>query len=193
MSSNTKFPKIALTGLSGAGKSEVARILREQYGYTEDYLSKTLKTVVELVFGASHDQTHLAELKNVVIPELGVSPRDLLTKIGTELFREELFRQLPNLKLRGGSPWIHSLLVRLDNIKNTPVVISDVRFPDEEKALREAGFIIIEVVRKNQIVDKKINAHSSEQQVIKSDYQLVNPGDSLEALAQQVQQLVQLD
>lgn len=148
---------IALSGCKGSGKSTLANHLKEN-GYTELTFAEPLKQLIITLFGIDPSWVYDPNKKETIIPDLGVSGRELCQVIGTELFRKGLNDYLPNLKLRGGNIWIHSMLSQLDKT-NGNIVISDCRFPDEYQALHSAGFKCLEVIRPTNVVD----THSSEQ------------------------------
>lgn len=80
------------------------------------------------------------------------TPRMLLQQIGTDLFRNQLH---PNT-------WVNATMSEYDPkepTNNYPYwVISDVRFPNEAKAIKERGGILIKLIRD----DAPISDHSSE-------------------------------
>jgi hypothetical protein len=165
--------RVALTGAKGSGKSTMSEHL-VACGYTELAFAELLKKMIIAILGVDSKWVYDPEFKETVIPELGVSGRELCQVIGTECFRETLNRCLPQLRLRGGSIWIHALLSALDRVPaEQNVVVSDCRFPDEYRALRAAGFTTYEVVR--QVEQNCFNKHASEQGCPHDD-QLVNAG-----------------
>lgn len=140
--------RIALSGFKGSGKSTFSDHLVTK-GYHELAFAEPLKQMVINLFGIDPKWVYNAEYKETVIPELGVSGRDLCQVIGTELFRDALMKHLPTLKLRGGSIWTHALLSELDR-QSGDVVVSDCRFNNEYDVLHNNGFTVLKIERTTQ-------------------------------------------
>ena len=148
---------VGLCGAKGSGKSTVAAHLCRAHGYEEVTFAGPLKAICGIVFDLSPEQLD-GSLKEALDPRLGVSPREILQAVGTELFRVALPEALPGLHLRGGdpredaprvSPWIHAACVRVRELMEggKRVVISDARFPDEIEALRRLGAFVVRIDR----------------------------------------------
>lgn len=90
------MPRLAFTGLAGSGKSTCAKMLT---CYKEYSFAEPLKQAVLGIFGI--DPKYAYTDKNSIIDPLGVTGRQLLQIVGTELFREDLKKHLPQLKLTG--------------------------------------------------------------------------------------------
>lgn len=153
--------RIALSGVAGSGKSTLATHLCDNHSYKELYFADPLKRLVIDIFQIDTRYVYDPEWKEREIPELGVSARQLLQTIGTELFRVSLKEHLPNLKLEGGSVWIHSLVKRLQRLDpDQNVVVSDCRFDDEYEALKKQNFTVYRINRPDIV---KVSNHKSEQ------------------------------
>ena len=63
---------IGLTGLKGCGKSTVAEIMRENYGYYRRSFAEPIKDMLQAM-GLTKDELYDPKLKEVVIPEFGKS------------------------------------------------------------------------------------------------------------------------
>src|SRR6185369_15686402 len=95
----------------------------------------SLKKGCREFFGFSHEQLHGSQKKEVD-PFWRHTPRELLQKIGTELFRVELPKLCPGIT----SMWIQSLERQMLSLPaNAKVVISDVRFIDEAQFIQKQG------------------------------------------------------
>ena len=153
--------KIGISGDKGSGKSTLADDLVSE-GYREYSFADPIKRLILDIFQIDPKYVHDPAYKEVVIDEIGVSARELLQVIGTELFRDRLMECLPNLKLRGGSVWIHSLLKRVENDGAKRVVVSDVRFRNEYNALAENDFLVVKIERPG-LEKNSMSNHVSEQ------------------------------
>lgn len=164
---------IGITGKIGSGKSTLAQYLVDQHGYEEYSFADPLKQIA-MVLGFTEQQVYgTQENKLEIHPYWGISGREFLQKAGTELFRQELPRLIPSMK----NIWIE--LFRLRYEENPKLyVVSDVRFLDEAKIIKELGGIVIRTKRTNLAVsDSKTELkHSSETEMerINVDYTIDN-------------------
>ena len=139
---------IGICGFIGSGKDTIADYLVNSHGFRRESFANTLKDAVSAVFG--WDRTLLEgrtkqarEWREQVDPwwaeRLGMphlTPRWVLQYWGTEVCRKSFHDDI----------WIASLENKLRNSKDN-VVISDCRFPNEIKAIKTAGGIVIRVKR----------------------------------------------
>ena len=139
---------IGICGLIGSGKDTIADYLTNFHEFRRESFANSLKDAVAYVFG--WDRTMLEgrtksarEWREKVDPwwanRLGMphlTPRWILQYWGTEVCRVGFHDDM----------WIASLENKLRN-SNDDVVISDCRFPNEIKALRAQGGLIINVHR----------------------------------------------
>lgn len=139
---------VGFCGLIGSGKDTAADYLVNYHGFRRDSFANSLKDALSNIFG--WDRTLLEgktkesrEWRNQVdewwaerlgIPEL--TPRLMLQLWGTEVCRKSFHDDI----------WIVSLENKLRKTKDD-VVISDVRFPNEMKAIHDSGGIVIRIKR----------------------------------------------
>lgn len=122
---------VGIIGLINSGKSTIANILVEDYGFIKVAFADSLKDAVASVFGwprellqgDSEESRKWRELpdeywSNVMQHE--VTPRWVLQHIGTDVMREHFHKNI----------WVHSLMKKL-NDPHKNYVISDVRFRNE--------------------------------------------------------------
>ncbi len=141
---------IGIIGNKGAGKSTVANYLVGtrvciEYAFADPIkeICTTIGVPRECVYGTQQQ-------KEQIVPGWGVSGRQLMQTIGTELFRTELFRYLPQCTV--GNVWIQAMAARLMSAPtNTCAVLSDVRFDNEADFVRtyakEYGGFLLRIVR----------------------------------------------
>jgi hypothetical protein len=139
---------IGVCGFIGSGKDTVADYLTNFHGFRRESFANSLKDAVAHVFG--WDRTMLEgrtkqarEWREQVDPwwaeRLGIptlTPRWVLQYWGTEVCRRAFHDDI----------WIASLENKLRNSKDD-IVISDCRFPNEIKSIKDAGGIVVRVVR----------------------------------------------
>ena len=139
---------IGVCGFIGSGKDTIADYLTNFHGFRRESFANSLKDAVAHVFG--WDRTMLegrtkqarewreqvdpwwAERLN--IPTL--TPRWVLQYWGTEVCRKAFHDDI----------WIASLENKLRNSRDD-IVISDCRFPNEIKSIKDAGGIVVRVKR----------------------------------------------
>ena len=139
---------IGFDGFIGSGKDTAADYLVNFHGFRRDSFANTLKDAVSHVFG--WDRTLLegrtAEARSwreqvdewwanrLDMPNL--TPRLMLQLWGTEVCRSGFHDDI----------WIASLENKIRKTKDN-IVISDVRFPNEIKAIHNAGGLVVRIKR----------------------------------------------
>lgn len=139
---------IGICGFIGSGKDTAADYLVNFHEFRRDSFAATLKDAVAAVFGWDREllegrTKHAREWREQVdtwwaerlkMPEL--TPRLVLQLWGTEVCRRSFHDDI----------WIASLEARLRNSQDN-IVISDCRFPNEIKAIKNAGGKVVWVQR----------------------------------------------
>jgi len=154
---------IGVVGLIGSGKDTVSKRLEQKHGFRRDSFAKSLKDAVSAMFnwdremleGNGDDSRQWREQPDEFwSKKFGktVTPRWVLQHFGTEVMRQHMHDAI----------WIDSCLSRYDG---KPTVISDTRFQNELKTIKEnKGQIILvkrgELPTREQMQDK--GAHKSE-------------------------------
>lgn len=189
---------IGISGKIGAGKDTVGVIIRQlaitNNGADWDIrkFAGKLKIVASLLTGISIEKFEDQEFKKTILgPEWGketksnplnaiepfkditfvemMSVRDLLQKLGTEAMRNGLHQ----------NTWVNALFA--DFKEDMHWIITDMRFPNEYKAIKDKGGITIRVNRPGHgtsMVDLA-SAHPSETALdgFEFDYTINNDGD----------------
>jgi hypothetical protein len=140
---------IALTGKAGSGKDTAANYLIENYGYQKMSFAETLKDAVAAVFGWPRDMLEGVTDESRRWREqkdewwscrLGmyISPRKVLMTWGTELCRDAFHQDI----------WIASLERKLLQLPaDAKIVITDCRFDNEAKMIRDIGGKVVHIRR----------------------------------------------
>lgn len=139
---------IGLVGLKGSGKDTVARTLQYEYGFKKDSFAKPLKDIAAILFGYNRklvegDTSESREWREQ--PDLywsqvlgrTVSPRSLLQELGTEVFRNNFCQTV----------WIDHFKQKYEGKEACDIVISDVRFGNEMRAIGDLGGVLIRIKR----------------------------------------------
>jgi hypothetical protein len=139
---------IGICGFIGSGKDTAADFLVNFHGFRRDSFASTLKDAVASVFGWDRDllEGRTKEARTwreqvdpwwaarLNMPNL--TPRLILQLWGTEVCRKSFHDDI----------WIASLENKLRNTKDN-TVISDCRFPNEIKSIKQAGGKVVWVQR----------------------------------------------
>lgn len=144
---------IGFVGFIGSGKDTAADYLVNFHEFRRDSFANTLKDAVSCVFGWDRtllegrtkearewrEQVDPWWAERLEIPSL--TPRWVLQYWGTDVLRNNFHDDI----------WIASLENKMRKTKDN-IVISDVRFPNEIKAIHNAGGLVIRVKRGNDPV-----------------------------------------
>lgn len=176
---------IGITGHKYSGKSTVARLLHNATGYQVVSFADKLKDVTCVLSGCTRE-----DLEDYDFKETRLVPDYLRPYCGNA--KEPTFRaflqHFGSEVMRGVNDniWIDCTLSNCDE----NCIVSDCRFPNEAKAVKERGGIVIKVVRPDA---KSEDTHQSETLIddIDADYTLWND-TSLENLVANVDSLVRL-
>lgn len=167
-----------LVGFAGHGKTTVTNMLKI-FKFEEYALADPLKKGCMAMFGFSEAQCFDDKLKNIVDPYWGVSPREVLQKVGTELFRNQLKTAIPNIDLGDSNIlWVRNFERYYESNKTKNIVLSDVRNVDEALMIKKLGGYIIRVHNPHIKMGDAFRHHVSEQTVNKIKYEccLLNDG-----------------
>lgn len=138
---------IGLVGLIGSGKDTVAARLVDQHGFKRDSFAKSLKDATANIFGwdrhllegqTDESRTWREQKDEFWSKKFGrdITPRWVLQHFGTEVCRGNMLDSI----------WVDSLVARYRG-ENT--VISDTRFVNEIKTIRDQGGKIVLVKRED--------------------------------------------
>jgi hypothetical protein len=138
---------IGFVGFIGSGKDTAADYLVNFHGYRRDSFANTLKDAVACVFGwdrvllegrTKEAREWREQVDTWWSNRLGktITPRLMLQLWGTEVCRNGFHDDI----------WIASLENKMRKTGDN-IVISDVRFPNEIKAIHNAGGIVVRIKR----------------------------------------------
>ena len=139
---------VGFVGLIGSGKDTAADLLVNDFGFKRDSFANSLKDAVADIFHWDRDMLQglsaesrawREEVDDWWAERLGIphlTPRWVLQFFGTDVCRDNFSNDI----------WVASLERKLMQSKDN-VVISDVRFPNEIHAIKDAGGTIIRLQR----------------------------------------------
>lgn len=130
----TKQPLIGLAGPAGAGKTYLALTLVKELGFERGSYADKLRKVASVLFGVPTQTFRLD--KYTIDPFWNMTPREMLQKLGTDACRNHIVSNI----------WVKSFWRDADMLYGGyPLVIDDVRFPDEAQAIIDRGGIIYKI------------------------------------------------
>ena len=158
---------IGFTGKARSGKDTAADHLVKRFGYHKYSFADPMKETINRLMGWT-DGHGYGDLKDVVDPKWGISPRYAYQTFGTEYCREHLREDF----------WLIKADEAIGNYTHT--VIPDVRFENEADYVRRRG-LLIHIIRPNT---KEVLSHKSENGVSRKFYDsvIINDGEVLDLL-----------
>ena len=120
---------VLLNGLSRSGKDTVAKYLERSFNFTHLKISTPLKQAVSHMFGIPLE--HLEDHRKDNLCKYGVTPRQLLKFMGTDVGQHQIEHILPGTNR---CFWINRLMLNINEHCN--YVVSDYRFIHEYDAIR---------------------------------------------------------
>ncbi len=169
---------IAFTGPAEHGKSTCAR-MTEEYLMSRLGRSKTvafadvLKDVCKRMCRLTDTDVNTTAGKAAIQDHLGVSARTILQKFGTDVCRDVLPRVLAMDCIQSQSIWVWHIRCEIEQATQ-PIIVQDLRFPDEESMLRSYNAVVIRVIRPTH--ESGVPTHISETARVSCDYEITNSG-----------------
>lgn len=154
---------IGLVGKKGAGKDTVADYIVAKYNFSKVAFATPLKNVCQAMYDLDARYFNDPNLKEVPVPQWGLSPREMMQRVGTDIVRANL----------GDDFWIKHMNCKLSTVPTSNVVISDVRFGNEAQLVISLGGVLIRV---QSLDTDTTDLHASEQtqDSIITDFSLLN-------------------
>lgn len=123
---------VALCGRKRCGKDTVASFLMAEHGFEHHKLAQQLKDGLCCFFGFTHDQVE-GPAKDNVDERWGITPRQAMQWLGTEVMQFQLQALLPDI---GRDFWATQLAHRIATSGARRAVVSDMRFVHEHAVLK---------------------------------------------------------
>lgn len=141
---------IGLLGKKGVGKDTCADYIVKKYQYNKYSFAQPLKEICRILFGFTDEQLYGIE-KEKLDEKWNITPRLALQFVGTELFRNQLNKIIPNMD---ENIWIN---IFESNYKNNNIVIADCRFQNEVDKIKKMNGIVIKIIRDTGNTDSHIS------------------------------------
>ncbi|CAK9251267.1 unnamed protein product [Sphagnum jensenii] len=124
---------IGLAGPVAVGKTTVAQYLTAHHEFSEEFFAAKLKEIIAELCDYNFDELNGGEWREKPDSHYGKSPRQIMQEVGTAM-RDIIH---PNV-------WVDYLFLNKIYATSKNKVISDARFPNEQRTIIDAGgFIII--------------------------------------------------
>lgn len=167
---------VGFHGRAGSGKDTAAegfdKFLISDKGIGESIhlaFAKPLKDAAKILFNFKDEQLYDTRLKEETDNRWNKSPRQILQWLGTDAIRKNISEDF----------FLIHMKQRVEESDNPFISITDVRFPNEAKLVREMGGFVIEILRDDKSTGGTEHSnHSTEQRLSKDfvDYTVENNG-----------------
>lgn len=168
---------IGLHGLAGSGKDTCANYLCNKYGFKKIAFADSLKQIVCIITGWPFKFVNGdidREIRETLIhPVYGLTCRQLLQFVGTDLFRNQLNKEI----------WVNIVKMHIQNHPDENIVVTDCRFINEIKMVEELGGQIWIINRESY---SNVNQHESEKKIKVDNATIINNNGSLNDLYQKI-------
>lgn len=157
---------IGLTGRQRSGKDTIGKHLINDHGFIRVAFADILKEACKIIFGFSDEQVYGDDLKEVEDEYWKHTPREILQRVGSELFRDKLSEVCENIST---DVWIRAVERKILNLikkGHTKFVITDVRYQNELDFVKACNGISWKVTRPS-LVNHGSADHQSEKSVDK--------------------------
>lgn len=170
---------IGLIGLKQSGKDTFADYLVREHHFKKLAFAEPVKSICRVMFLLTEAQLNDPHQKEMVDPRWGLSPRQMMQKVGTDMVRE----------MWDDDFWVKNMDMRHRQIVED-VVVSDVRFPNEAQWIRDRGGLLVRIADGRE---HSSDTHSSEtsQASIQEDVRVLNEKDGLEKFHEKVEGWIQ--
>lgn len=161
---------IGITGKKRSGKDTAGDYLVSTYGFKKARPLAVFKSSFKDWFGWT-DEHMEGNLKEVVDPMFGFSPRQLMQVFGTELMKNDLKFHLPEFeKTCGDDIWARAFVRWYRQQPEGNYVVTDLRF------LNESRILPLDVIIRMKSDRSPEDSHISENEIglIAADYEIVN-------------------
>ncbi len=132
---------IGLAGKAGSGKDTLGEYLITKYNIKSYALAEPLKKAASIAFDIPLKCFYNSELKETLVDDWHMTPRELMQTLGTEYTRD-VFRK--DIWIRQGhKKWLECQKKN----KHYAFLVTDIRFQNDAEWLKNEGGIIIKVKR----------------------------------------------
>ena len=156
---------IAVLGKKRSGKDTFSDYIINKYGFLKYSFADPLKKGIQCFFNLTDEQLNNQELKEIIDPRWGVSPRRLFQIIGTDIFQHSLKNFIPELEIESRKHWVVLFKQWYEKYNSENVIISDGRFLHEIEEIKKLGGKVIKIIRHVSVSDNNNDIHQSENEI----------------------------
>jgi len=171
---------IAVLGKKRSGKDTFSDYIINKYGFLKYSFADPLKKGIQCFFNLTDEQLNNQELKEIIDPRWGVSPRRLFQVIGTDIFQHSLQKFIPELEIESRKHWVILFKQWYEKYNSENIIISDGRFLHEIEEIKKLGGKVIKIIRPmTKIEDNDIHQSENEIDTIPDsliDHTIINDG-----------------
>jgi len=171
----SKINYICVSGYKNSGKDTFTKLATKK-GYTQYALGDPLKSALKNIFLFTDEQLSNQDKKEEIDERWGLSPREAMTIIGTELLQIDIHNYFPKNKLTFDRDIFIKRyeLWEIDQDRIENVIISDLRFEHEYEFFKKRGakFVLI-----NRPLISKNCSHISENNFNDFDFDFIIEND----------------
>lgn len=178
---------VGLLGKKRSGKDTTADFIVKKYEYKKIAIADPLKLALAGMFGFDDDQLH-GDSKEKVDEYWGVTPRQTLQWLGTEVCRNQMCDLIPAI---GDKFWLKRLEKELKKYSCEKIVISDLRFQNEVDLVHTLGGTVIKLVRQSRTCVQDTHVSEIEIDVVKNYNNIIENNGSLSDLYEQIDCILQ--
>jgi len=154
---------IGIIGPKNSGKDTIADYLCLQHDFHKEAFAAPVKDICEKMFLLDKAQLTDHELKEKVDERWGLTPRQMYQQVGTDIARNHF----------GDGFWVKHLNLRIKESSYNKIVISDVRFKNEAKWVKDNSGILVRVIDPS-LVSSDTHSSETEQESITEDILILN-------------------
>jgi hypothetical protein len=163
---------IGLVGKANSGKDTLANFLVSKFNFKKLSFASSLKDAISVIFNWDRtllegDSLESREWRETIDTYWNLTPRQVLQKVGTNLFRNHFDKDI----------WIKSLINKIKSFpSDSKLIITDCRFINEIQSVKDLGGFILRVNRENNSLTLH---HESENDIedIFIDFEIENDGE----------------
>lgn len=160
-SSSNKNIIIGLVGVERSGKDTIADYLVANHNFKKHNMADPIREIAKIMFDWPAELL-TGPAKDIIDPVTGIKPRDFFTWFGTDIAQFAIYKQFPALEssIPPRTIWARAMTSFIKtHIRTHNIVIPDIRFIHEAKALQAAGGILIRISNPDRETESQINKY----------------------------------
>lgn len=152
---------IGLVGVERSGKDTIADYLVSNHNFKKHNMADPIREIAKIMFDWPSELL-TGPAKDIVDPVTGIKPRDFFTWFGTDIAQFAIYKQFPPLEssIPPRTIWARAMSSFIKtHIQSHNIVIPDIRFIHEAKALLDAGGILVRISNPDRETETQLNKY----------------------------------